>query len=594
VLGFVVGTAILVLVAGCAGAGSPSRLEAAVVAGDWRGIEAAAAAWLRGEGFQREAAVLLGYAVLARGDASGAVRHFLRARSGGADRRSTGWVEPLAVRHPDRPLVQLLAGHLLAREGDLRAALARLDTALWLYPDLAVARVARATLRGAIGHRAGAFDDLTMVADRGPAAPEALVVRAALRLEEGHRGLALADLDRARMLAPEHAVLHNLIGVLHARDGAWASAARAFETAFRLAPELIEARRNWHVAQMAVKRGAVLSAKGDVTRLTIVIADKDRMNSATALASDALRARAGQTPMVTTNAADAITMSRSHPVILQVSNSGLGAVAGDRVFGTLNTLGKATGGRATVDVITQGFGAADNTTLGILRHQNTVPTASQVRLGSLHMVDYSEASGRAGKTPLAVTDVAAIAKRGNELQTRGVAVVGYPTEGKPGVQHLGNIKAFQEHGIPTYAAQWQGQKQVTVGIQPKWPFVGPGFGVSNAADAAGSRANLGSRDWIFRSGGVERHLTGTLPELMKQQIGGNPSGVLHQRSPATAGTTHALAPGGVRVGPVSFARAAGGRVVFSSDAQSGEELVLVHTLFGVEELGGQANQRPGK
>lgn len=581
-------TAALMLLTACHRQESPSALEAAILAENWQGVEAETVAWTRDAEFQNQAAIILGYTALARGDSAAAVRHFLRARSGGRSRSDMRWAEAFATHYPDHAVAQLLAGDALAREGGLRAAMRRLDTALVLDPNLAVARLARGLLQVMMGERQAALTDLDALTVGGPVVAEALVTRSLVRLEAGQLEKALVDLNRALELVPEHAVAYNARGILHARRGNWNAATRDFEAAFRLAPELGEARRNWQITRAAGERGAVLSAKRDVGSITLVVADKDGMSTATAFASDAVRARTGQTPLVATNVGEAISLSRSHQVVLQVPNGGVGAVAGDRVLSTLNTIGGATGGKASVDIVTHGFGAADNTTLGALRHMNTAPPASQTRIGSLQMVDPSEASGLAGKTPLAVTDTGTLARRAGEIQGKGVPIVAFPTEGKLGVQHMGNVKAFQENGIPTYSAQWQGKGEMGLGLSARAPYVGPSVGMSNAADSAGSRANLAPRDWIFRGNGTEQHMTGTLPDLMKQHLSINPGAageLATQRlqSPVSLGGSF-NAPGGISVGPVHLARGAGGRVVFESGGHEGEELALVYTLFGGDEL----------
>lgn len=147
-------TASLFLTA-CHNQDPPAALEAAVLAGDWDKIEPAAEAWARQNGFRHEASVLQGYTALARGDSAAAVRHFLRARAGGRNRGDTSWAETLAARYPERAVAHFLAGDALTRKGDRRAGLERLDKALALDPDLAVARVARGMLRAMIGEGSG-------------------------------------------------------------------------------------------------------------------------------------------------------------------------------------------------------------------------------------------------------------------------------------------------------------------------------------------------------------------------------------------------------------------------------------------------------
>jgi len=238
----------------------PAVLEAVVLAGDWEQIDIAAAAWTRGVGWRHEAAVLRGYAAFARGDVGGAVRHFLRARSRGSKVVDTRWAEELGVHHPTRPVAQLLAGDALARRGEHQAALARLEAALTLVPELDIARVARGMVQVLLGKPAAALRDLDPLSGESSVAAEALTARGLVYLEAGQLDQALADLQRALELAPTHAVAYNARGIVQARRGAWELARQDFESAFHYAPELVEARQNWHVAQYVIaQRGTVIA-----------------------------------------------------------------------------------------------------------------------------------------------------------------------------------------------------------------------------------------------------------------------------------------------------------------------------------------------
>jgi tetratricopeptide (TPR) repeat protein len=583
---------IFSMIAACDQPATSPSLETAIFNGNWQEIEATAKEWMQRVGFRREAAVILGYSTLAQGDAEAAVNHFLRARSDNWNSKDVKWAEDLAMRHPNVAVAQLLAGDALARHGNLNAALVRLDETLTIGPNLTVARLSRAMLRAMLNQRVAALHDINvLVADKAIAA-EALVLRGLLCLEASEQEKALIDLNRALEVAPKHAIAYNARGLIYARLGDWITAARDFDTAFRLAPELREARHNWQLAHQAAERGAVLSARQDIGSITMVVADRGNMNVTTALASDALRGRTGQIPVVAANIGEAIALSRSYNVILQVPNGGLSSVGGDRMLGTLNTIGRMTGGTATVDIVTHGFGPADNATLGALRHMNTAPQMSQTRIGSLQMVDLSEASGLAGKTPLAVTNTGALALRAVEIQGRGIPVAAFPTEGKLGLQHMGNVKVFQDAGIPTYSAQWQGKGEFGLGLSPRPPFVSPSLGVSNAADSAGNRTNLGLRDWVYRGNGIEQHFAATLPDIMKQNmVGGSNTTNQRLQSPLLPGGSLA-GPGGISVGLVSLARGVGGRVVFKTGDDAGADLALVYTLFSSGEINGKA--KPGK
>ena len=230
--------------------GMPPALEASVLAGHWQGIAAAVAPWLHCPNLQRQASILRGYAAFARGDVAAASGHFLRARSAGHTRQGTEWETALTVRHPKHAAAYFLLGDALARQGDWQGALARLTTALELAPEFIAARLARGVLLALGGDRIGALEDLNLLTTGGPVVAEALTMRALVWLEHGQLAQAADDLQQALEHAPTHAIAYNARGILHAQRGAWDTAAHDFATAFRLVPELREARRNWQLAPL--------------------------------------------------------------------------------------------------------------------------------------------------------------------------------------------------------------------------------------------------------------------------------------------------------------------------------------------------------
>jgi hypothetical protein len=350
----------------------------------------------------------------------------------------------------------------------------------------------------------------------------------------------------------------------------WTEAGRDFERAFQVAPELEEARRNWTLVRAAAERGALVSGQWRAGGVTLVVADPSHMTTATAWANDMVQARTGVRPFVTTNASDAVARIHSGPVILQVPDGGLRSVAGDGVLRQLN----AVGGRAPVNVITYGHQASTNAVMGGLRHLNTAPAATQTRVNSVQMVDYSEVAGAAGKTPLAVTDLNGLARLSSSLISKGVPVAGFTVMNKPGVQHMGNVRAFQQSGVEVYATPWRGGVQTSLGVGPRAPFIGPSVSITNATDAAGSRiAPTVPRDWVvYRGSSNPQYMTGTLSDLGKQYIGSAP--------PSPRPPTISSSPGGIWLGPVDLARDAGGRVAFRFGEASTGELKVVRLLFG--------------
>jgi tetratricopeptide (TPR) repeat protein len=249
--------AAVLMLAGCRGAGRPPQaLEQAVLAGRWADVERAAPEWAKNGGDRTQAGILAGYAALARGDLPAATRQFALAKPGA---RFT-WAVDLAARHPGNAIAHLISADALARQGDRTSALTQLNVALSIDPNLALARLARATLLAA-REPGGALADADRLAAAPALAAEALAVRGTLHLEAGDLEPALDELSRAIEVAPSHAVAYNARGVVHAKEGDWEAAAADFATAFRLLPELKVARENWQFVQSAAARASVVSSK---------------------------------------------------------------------------------------------------------------------------------------------------------------------------------------------------------------------------------------------------------------------------------------------------------------------------------------------
>jgi cytochrome c peroxidase len=86
--------------------------------------------------------------------------------------------------------------------------------------------------------------------------PEACTLRGILSLGEGDAQAALTDINEVLLSVPEGALALNARGVVHARLGNDNAARLDFETAFRIAPQLTDARHNWQVVSGDALRGA--------------------------------------------------------------------------------------------------------------------------------------------------------------------------------------------------------------------------------------------------------------------------------------------------------------------------------------------------
>jgi tetratricopeptide (TPR) repeat protein len=559
----VIVAALGLLLASCRGAGAPQALEAALVDGRWGAADAAAAEWLQRVGYRGDAAVVRGYAALARGDGTAAAAHFLSGR-GARTRAGEGtWVAPLSTRHPTGTLVRTLAGDAAARRGELAAALADLDVAV-RGDDAGVARLARAVVHQLRGESTAALADLDALVAAGSVGADALVSRALVRLERAEVDDAEADVERALAVAPAHPVALNTRGVVRARRGDWAAAADDFERAFGLLPALEEARANWRLVRAAGARGAALSARSQIGSVTIVSAAPDRMNMATATMSDALRAKVGVPPLIVTNPVEAGRLGAERHVLLQLPNHGLGAMGGDRMLGALRDVrANLNDVRVPVNVVSHGYEASDSSLLGVLRYQHTTPLGARPPL-SVQIHDPSELAGLVGRTPLGNAPMADLARRANDIDRQGAPVSVFAVDGKLGTQHM-DLKRFNAFpGLDVYRTPTRSTIDPSLSI----PF-GVGIGATNARDQVMSRTDLAPRDFFRNMGGAREHLNVAVPDLAARHLLGG----------GAALPPPALDRGGILLGMVRLARGSGGRVMLGDGAGDGE-LVVISTIFG--------------
>lgn len=358
-----------------------------------------------------KADVWLGYARLAQGQRDVANGHFLRARSDDRNGFRMGGQQ-----------IPLLAAHALVREGDVDGAIGQLESISANTGNLHLARLCESILLLKQGKGDRAVADL---ASAGSAlSTEACVVRGLAFWKNGQSATALSELEQAVLLDPADGIAWNSLGVVQAQSGNWPVAAREFELAFRLLPDLSEARDNWRLADGRLgSRGTTLASTRGVGEIMIVSASEaGNLRSATQIASEMVRKQFGAAPLVTSDLSMAKTLSVSGPVILQRNDSGLSSVAGDGMLKTLRDLGS----KPDIHVISFGFDSSEKAITGILRYQNTTPKPDQAHISSVQMLDPSEVEGLAGRTPLAQTDLKSLAANAGLIGQRGVSVAVTP------------------------------------------------------------------------------------------------------------------------------------------------------------------------
>ncbi len=235
----------------------PKDIETCVMSGQWEKAESLIRALSQREDASLQVSTLIAYAALLQGRHVEAQNRFFAADQTSDAATSLSWALQLQQQYPRNAVAHLLAGDAMGRLAKWPEAIVNLDAALALDPKLALARLARATVKAinAEGHLAIADAD-QLIADN-MLIPEALTLRGIVRISEGKPEEAFADLDQALGLVPDSAITLNARGVAQAQAKKFDAAMRDFETAFRLAPELTVARHNWQIAKGDAKnRGA--------------------------------------------------------------------------------------------------------------------------------------------------------------------------------------------------------------------------------------------------------------------------------------------------------------------------------------------------
>lgn len=506
-----------------------------------------------------EADVWLGYACLAQGQAEAANGHFLQARPGDRNESQKGGRQ-----------IPLLVADALVRQGDEEGAVRRLESVTASSGNLQLAKLCESIL---LVRHGGGHPGSSILGSAGDAlSTEICVVRGLAFWKAGQATSALTELEQAVLLDPTDGIAWNSLGVIEAQSGTWSAAAREFELAFRILPSLSEARDNWRLADGHLgNRGTTLASVRGIGEITIVSASEaGNLRSATQIASEMVRKQFGQAPLVTSDLAMAKTLSASGPVILQRNDSGLSSVAGDGMLKALRDFGP----KAEIHVMPFGYDSAEKATMGILRYQNTVPKSDQARIGSLQMLDPSEVEGLAGRTPFVQTDLKNLAANAGIIGQRGVPVAVYTTQDKFGLQHIANVKTFQDQrGIDLYVTPWQGHLETGLGLSAGNSPLELSFGIQGASDKVLNR-EIATRDWTVLKNGAQQQFVGQITDLGK--------GYFNSGLGIAKPIPQFIDRGGITIDAGQM-RSEAGRVVFGGKSARPAKLKLVYPVFCIVE-----------
>jgi lipoprotein NlpI len=168
---------------------------------------------------------------------------------------SPGDRDPKALADNNRAIDLSDSGSAKRARGDWDGALADLNQAIELKPDLAEAYDTRGSVKLAKEDWDGALADCAKAIELKPDSPGAYYTRGRARQGKGDREGALADLNQAIVIEPFWAEAYNARGHVRRFKGDLAGALADYNKAIELNPALADAYLN---------RGAAKAAKGDL------------------------------------------------------------------------------------------------------------------------------------------------------------------------------------------------------------------------------------------------------------------------------------------------------------------------------------------
>jgi len=529
------------------GAGLDEALEKAIEDANWTMMQQSTAPRAGAQGML--GTIVLGYASLSSGDYATALDAFARASSapGLKAEAALGSVEVLLRKHPRSWVAHLLRADILARMDRYDDALASATASISHQPQAALGYHVRGLIHALAGHNEEAVEDFGRAIQRDARLADSHCARGIVRLRMGETLQAEEDLAKAIAIVPRFAVAANARAVAFCRLGRYEEALRLFRLAAELAPEFEAAAANADVAEFLASRerargGIKLLASARAgtmgTRdITVVVADSSQIQKALDVATNALQKTYGVAPIIVNSPSELANLSPTERRPIIVTHK-LPVFPGDgdsvmRALRDVNTFAPNSKG----NVITRGWDGAEQACSGVTRY--LLNPQQTLKVNTVSLIDYTEVGGLAGKTPLAGgVDLGRLTRSAHKLRTQGIGVAGFTSEGKLGLQHIGNVSAFQRAGLPVYATKWDAA--VTTGLganigKSKVPIVpGLSIGVGNASDSAAAGGGMPERTWSFKdpSGKSVRFRT-TLADVISAEIKPRPCWSTREDDPLT-------------------------------------------------------------
>lgn len=446
-----------------------------------------------------ETHLLLGYAQLERRNWTEAWNHFSAVDRSPPSARSALSASLVKVRtvYPTA-MGGLLEADLQARSGRLSDALTTLDRALQLDPHFLPAYELRGLVAIALGRYVEAAADLDKLLAAAPDRPNAIFERAMVDLLVGRFNESVTRLSGLLERHPSFFLARNARGVIYALRAEYDPALEDFEQLQRECPWLTAVRGNKTCTLLFRARGlyvadmealAKISPKGVLgSHLTMVVADRNSMATATNMAAAAAQQLTGGNVFITSNLTGALAQSRlGRDVIYQRPTGAISSALGDSVMVDLQRF--RDNGVSNVGVVGYHADGMNSALWGVRRYLND---PGQMKVSSLTGL---EPGG--GVNPLALPEHRENARLAQEIMQRGPQVNIFTTQNNFGLARIGEVKAYTDLNVPTFTVKSQSDLSLQLGLGLSRSGLGLSVGpkLTDRIDSVGVNNGLTSLSW---------------------------------------------------------------------------------------------------
>jgi tetratricopeptide (TPR) repeat protein len=441
--------------------------------------------------------VLLGYAAMQEHEWCEAWTRFRAADESKDKDALLQWAVKVCERHPGSGMALLLRGDALARQGRYDQAVAALDEALRLQPELTLALDLRGLVKLTTGALGEAGEDLEQACQADPTQYNASFERGVLSLIAGNLEDAVARLTALLDQQDGFFLARNARGVAYSLLGQYGLALDDLRRAGGECVGFPQARDNEVLAALLrakgvfsvdLRRMARATAKGLLGSLTMVVTDPKSMSSCANIAADCLRANRGGNVVVTDQLDVASRSAQAGENVVLTLRTGLGPgdALGESVRSALSDLGHAGVGR--IDILAADY---DGSRVALEGARRFMSDPGRMKIGSVSIL---EPGG--GVNRLALPSHEENARLARTLMDFGVNVTVGTTTGNIGLPRIGEVSAYERQGIPTYIAQSRTDLGLTasLSVAPKDMKLGLGLSPKLSDEISSVGANDGRLD----------------------------------------------------------------------------------------------------